>query len=100
MASGNRTRDTTASFEATVHGRVQGVGYRSFIFQRARALRLAGHVANLPDGAVQIVAAGERDSLNRLLEAMRKGPLLARVKDINVVWGLSVLPRGDFQLRI
>ena len=34
-----------------VSGRVQGVGFRWFVVEKARELRLAGWVKNRPDGA-------------------------------------------------
>jgi acylphosphatase len=39
-----------ASLRAIVRGRVQGVGFRDFVWRRARFLGLSGYVRNLPDG--------------------------------------------------
>ena len=39
-----------------VRGRVQGVGFRWFVREHARALRLAGWVKNLAEGAPEKVA--------------------------------------------
>ena len=99
MATRNRAQDTTAGFNAVVRGRVQGVGYRYFVLDRARTLRLGGYVSNLPDGAVHVVAAGPREFLDRLLESLRKGPFMARVDDIAVTWGLPAVPSGEFGIR-
>ena len=46
----------TARFLVT--GRVQGVGYRAFAWNRALALGLEGYAANLVDGTVEVVARG------------------------------------------
>jgi len=62
-----------------VEGRVQGVGFRYFVLRTARELGLAGHVRNLPDGTVEVEAAGEKDGLARLEERLRQGPPPARV---------------------
>ncbi len=62
-----------------VTGRVQGVGFRWFVRQRARALGLSGWVANRQDGSVEIVAEGSDESLRVLTNAVREGPEGARV---------------------
>ncbi|ABB39240.1 acylphosphatase [Oleidesulfovibrio alaskensis G20] len=43
----------------TVHGRVQGVGFRYWTKRKAAALGLRGWVKNAPDGTVMLEAAGE-----------------------------------------
>ena len=73
-------------FVAHVQGRVQGVGFRSFVVIRARALGLAGTVRNLPDGGVWVEAEGTRDKLESLLGALRTGPPSARVSHVQVSW--------------
>jgi acylphosphatase len=40
-------------------GRVQGVGFRYTVKDLARGFDVAGHVRNLPDGTVELIAAGE-----------------------------------------
>ena len=44
--------------DATVRGRVQGVGYRVFALREAMALGVDGYVANEVDGSVRVVAEG------------------------------------------
>lgn len=70
----------TERFE--VQGRVQGVGFRWFVREQARALGLAGWVRNLPSGSVELVAAGEVDALQRLDAALRAGPPGAQVERV------------------
>ena len=48
-------RGERARLDATVRGRVQGVGYRYFAMREARALALDGWVANEADGSVHVV---------------------------------------------
>ncbi len=62
-----------------VSGRVQGVGFRWFVRQRARALDLRGFVRNCPDGTVEVVAEGSGRALSALEEQLRAGPRLAMV---------------------
>ena len=76
-----------ARLEAIVRGRVQGVGFRDYVVDRARSLGLAGHVRNLDDGAsVRVEAEGERDDLERLVTELHRGPLGARVDEVRVAW--------------
>jgi acylphosphatase len=70
--------------EATIHGRVQGVGFRLFVLRRAQALGLAGWVANRPDGSVTVVAEGAADSLGQLLDLLHDGPPGAGVSSVEV----------------
>lgn len=65
-----------------VRGRVQGVGYRWFTLRTARALGLAGWATNLPDGRVEIVAAGAEDALEQLEAALQAGPTMARIESV------------------
>ena len=69
-----------------VHGRVQGVGYRYFVVRRAQALGVAGWVRNRADGAVEMEAEGPSASLERLVEAARRGPMGARVAAVDEEW--------------
>ncbi|MBE7520218.1 MAG: acylphosphatase [Thermoflexaceae bacterium] len=58
-----------------VSGRVQGVGFRWFVRDVADELGLAGWVRNLPDGrTVEVLAEGPAAQLERLMEAVRRGP--------------------------
>ena len=47
-------------------GRVQGVGFRATTRDIARRYSIAGYVRNLPDGSVEVVAAGADDALDQL----------------------------------
>lgn len=71
MASGDHERQR---LEMTVHGRVQGVGFRMHVARAARSLGLAGWVANRADGALSVVAEGDRDPLDALESVVRRGP--------------------------
>jgi acylphosphatase len=74
-----------------VAGRVQGVGFRVFVLDRAHRLGLAGFVRNLPDRRVEIVAEGPAQGVAALLSAARRGPTGARVTVVDVLWET---PRG------
>ena len=66
-----------------VYGRVQGVGYRWFVWREAERLGLRGVVRNLPDGSVEVTAEGVDDALARLEQALARGPSVARVDRVD-----------------
>ena len=72
--------------EAIVHGRVQMVMYRDFAERKARGLKLVGEVQNLSDGTVRVIAEGTRENLERYIEKLKGGPLLASVEGVAVGW--------------
>jgi acylphosphatase len=77
--------DGVARLEATVRGRVQGVGFRYFVVRRAMDLGVAGWVANAPDGSVTIVAEGSPGALDDLEAGLRAGPIGAVVEAVDAV---------------
>jgi acylphosphatase len=81
-----------------IGGRVQGVGFRWFTVEQARAENVAGFVRNLPDGRVEAFVEGDADSLDRFERALRRGPRGARVDDVDAE---PALPAGhtDFTIR-
>ena len=68
-----------AAHRYLVHGRVQGVGFRWFVFREAQRLGLRGFCGNLPDGTVEVVADGEDAALSQLERSLERGPPGARV---------------------
>ncbi|MEZ2390408.1 acylphosphatase [bacterium RCC_150] len=56
---------------ATVTGRVQGVGFRYSTLHQARRLGLAGEAVNQMDGSVQVIAEGDREAVESLVEWLR-----------------------------
>ena len=65
-----------------VEGRVQGVGFRWYVVEKAEQLGIRGWVRNRPDGRVEIAAAGARPALEKLEAAIREGPRGARVEAV------------------
>lgn len=81
-----------------VRGRVQGVFYRGWTVERARALGLSGWVRNRRDGSVEILAAGPSEAVEALIAQCRDGPPAAEVTDIDVQEAAEPVPEG-FQQR-
>ena len=72
--------------DATIRGRVHGVGFRVFALREAMILGLAGFVANEADGSVRVVAEGPRAGLEALLERLREGPPAGIVERVIERW--------------
>lgn len=68
----------------TVSGRVQGVGFRPFIFSIAKKYSIKGTVQNNMDG-VFIVAQGNSENIENFVDAIkRESPRLSRIDEIIV----------------
>ena len=65
-----------------VSGKVQGVWFRESTRREAVKLNLEGHAINLPDGRVEVVAAGHESGINALALWLQQGPRLARVDSV------------------
>lgn len=67
-----------------VHGRVQGVGYRSFAEKAASIAGVSGWVRNKDDGTVEAVASGTQEQLNVFAGYLRTGPRWSEVRTVAV----------------
>src|SRR5229473_2055540 len=68
--------------QVTMRGRVQGVGYRYWVEQQARARGLEGWVRNRRDGSVEALFAGPADVVSDVVALSRRGPSSARVDSV------------------
>lgn len=84
---------------AWVHGHVQGVGFRWWTRSKALELGLTGYAANHPDGRVQVVAQGARDTCQRLLDLLEGGTTPGRVDTVVVAWSEQGEPISGFTER-
>lgn len=55
----------------TVHGNVQGVGYRRFAEGVARDMQITGFVRNMPDETVRIVAELDESKLDDFINRLK-----------------------------
>lgn len=63
----------------SIHGRVQGVGFRYALAQQARAAAITGWVRNRADGTVEAFLQGPEDAVGAVEAWAAKGPPSARV---------------------
>ena len=67
-----------------ITGNVQGVGYRLWATRTGTSLGLRGWVRNRTDGSVEALATGAPAAVAAMIEASRKGPFGAQVRDVTV----------------
>ena len=80
-------------------GRVQGVWFRAFTREQAKAACLTGWVRNLPDGSVEALFEGNEGTIEQVIETCRQGPPSARVENIETSWKDASNEFSTFEIR-
>ena len=94
----NQAESLGKSLSITIHGLVQGVGFRPFVYRLARRFGLGGTVANNGNG-VEIAVCGSAEALNDFVAALRlEAPPVARIVNIEVAASAGCLPGTDFHI--
>jgi acylphosphatase len=88
-----------ARLHAKVEGDVQGVGFRAFVEQTAFQLGLQGWVRNRWDGSVEVLVEGEKDLLEKMLAALKRGPRAASVRRVDTDWQIATGEFAGFSVR-
>jgi acylphosphatase len=67
-----------------IKGKVQRVGFRYSVVDHviSQKLPIVGHVRNLPDGSVKVLAQGDIEALKELHRFCTKGPPHAEVREV------------------
>ncbi len=84
---------------AIVHGRVQGVNFRSYTLEKAFSLDLKGWVKNTIAGTVETIAEGDEDSLKTFLNFLHTGSPSAFVTHVDVTWEEATGKFDDFRVQ-
>jgi len=70
-------------YEVKITGRVQGVGFRYFVLQRAIEIGIKGWVKNCGYNEVVVLAQGNETEINTFIDYLQIGPTRARVNKIS-----------------
>ena len=81
----------------TIHGKVQGVFFRSSARDMAVILGLQGRVRNRMDGSVRVWIEGPEEAVESMTEWCRKGPARAEVERVDRE---DVAPHGYTDFRV
>jgi acylphosphatase len=67
-----------------INGLVQGVFFRKYIRDEAKKLDIKGHVRNLENGDVEVMAEGSPENVDLLVLTCKKGAPHSTVKNVDV----------------
>ncbi len=87
------------TLRVAVTGRVQGVWFRGWTRATAEELGLNGWVRNEPDGSVSALISGPDDAVATMIEALHRGPEMARVTGVATEQSDETAPAGFQVLR-
>lgn len=85
------------SMMVSVTGRVQGVGFREWTRREATRRGVVGWVRNEVDGSVSALVEGTPEAVDAMLDAMKSGPIAARVDRLSAMPGAET-ERQDFEI--
>lgn len=87
-------------FKIWVHGQVQGVGFRYSTQSQADKLGVTGYARNLADGSVEVLAYGEPQQVDALIDWLKSGgPRSAHVDKVLVEPHQLTQPPQSFATR-
>jgi len=82
-----------------VKGRVQGVGFRYFVYREAQAMGVDGWVRNRADGTVEALVEASDEDHAMLRYRLEQGPRLSRVTAVDVADELDERVAPGFEIR-
>jgi len=89
-----------ARIHVTVEGRVQGVGFRSFVQRNAINYELSGWVRNRWNGTVELIAEGKWENLIYFIKIIERGPFSGTTKKVVVDWNEPSEEFINFNIRM
>jgi len=69
--------------KANIFGKVQGVWFRKYTFEKAKELNMVGMVKNLKNGSVLVRFSGKQKNIDKFKKWLRIGSPLSKVENIN-----------------
>lgn len=78
-------------------GRVQGVGFRYFVYTKAVKYHLTGYAKNLLDGSVEIELQGKPDNIEDAIFEIRQGNNIINVNNLKIN-EINIIKEKDFYI--
>ena len=82
-----------------ISGRVQGVFFRAYTQEAARARNIRGWVMNTRDRRVEAVLEGEKEQVEDMIKWCRQGSPMSQVTRVDVDWQEYTGEFGDFSVK-
>ena len=86
------------SLSLTIHGRVQGVGYRRWLTRQAKERQVNGWARNITDGSIKAELTGETTAVLDLVRRCLTGPTQSEVTEITLRPETSPSKKTGFQI--
>jgi acylphosphatase len=95
-----KIRMNMIEYHYIISGRVQGVGFRYFVKEKAQNLGMKGRVQNTYDGKVEVLAQSKDEKIFAEFEDWLKiGPSMGRVEKIKKEKNENIIEKfKDFQI--
>lgn len=65
-------------------GKVQGVGFRYFVYRAAYTKNLTGSVRNMMNGNVEVEVQGEEEVVKAFIDTVKKGNGFSEITDYSI----------------
>ena len=82
----------------TISGKVQGVGFRYWLYQKSNERNVYGWVKNKNDGDVEAVLIGNYKDVDEIIELCKKGPLSSKVTYVKTQNYEQEYPKKSFNI--
>ena len=82
-----------------ISGRVQGVFFRAYTQEAARARNIRGWVMNTRDRRVEAVLEGEKEQVEDMIKWCHRGSPMSQVRGVEVDWQEYTGEFGDFSVK-
>ena len=82
-----------------IKGTIRDGGFSEAVQRAATHLGINGRMKHLPDRRVEVIAEGEKHTLEQFLEEIRYGEVAAQITDIQTTWGEATGEFSGFLVR-
>ncbi|MCD6034847.1 MAG: uncharacterized protein K0R63_588 [Rickettsiales bacterium] len=82
LGGARRKKRTVVAMRLLIEGKVQSVGFRNWLTNRAQQLKINGWVRNRTNGSVETVLVGLEEDVMEIVKACYYGPPTASVKKV------------------
>lgn len=82
LISKSKQEEESVTMRITIEGRVQKVGFRSWMQQQAHQHNLDGWVRNKSNGSVEALLCGKNEDIEEVIRQSYNGPPFASVKRV------------------